>query len=417
MLHAIVRSYRDAFSGLPRQVWVLATCLFVNRLGMMVLPFFELYLTGRLGYEVEVAGRLVSLYGVGSILGVTLGGWCTDRFGAKRVQVASLVLNALGLLLLWRMRTAMGIGAVAVFVSLASDAFRPANGAAIAAAAGPEQRARSFSLMSLAVNLGLSLGLPLGGLLARFDFDWLFWIDAGTALCAALFLAVHAESSAVPRREAAAEAVAVRSPWRDGTFLVVVGLLCLTATVLFQFFGALPVFLKHDLGFDEAGVGLALAMNTFCTAAFGMLVVRWVERRAELRWLGVGSFLVCAGYGLDVFGTNTPLALVSILVWSVGEMFFFPLGAAFASRRAPGQAIGRYMSTYHLGFALAFVLAPLVGTQLYASLGPRGLWAVCLATGVFVLFAFWLLQWRLERPAERTSSVPDDQGARRGGKR
>ena len=58
MLRVIIRSYRDAFSGLPRQVWVLAACLFVNRLGMMVLPFLELYLTGELGFGVEAAGRL-----------------------------------------------------------------------------------------------------------------------------------------------------------------------------------------------------------------------------------------------------------------------------------------------------------------------------------------------------------------------
>ena len=94
MLRTVVRSYRDAFSGIPRQVWVLASCLFVNRLGMMVLPFLELYLTDERRLGIEEAGRLVALYGVGSILGVTCGGWLTDRFGARRVQLASLVSNA-----------------------------------------------------------------------------------------------------------------------------------------------------------------------------------------------------------------------------------------------------------------------------------------------------------------------------------
>ena len=36
MFSSIVRSYRAAFAGLPRQVWVLALCLFVNRVGMRV---------------------------------------------------------------------------------------------------------------------------------------------------------------------------------------------------------------------------------------------------------------------------------------------------------------------------------------------------------------------------------------------
>ncbi len=94
MLRAIGRSYRDAFSGLPRQVWVLATCLLVNRIGMMVLPFLTLYLKDERGFAVDAAGRMVALYGVGSIAGVTAGGWLSDRFGPRRVQLTSLVLNA-----------------------------------------------------------------------------------------------------------------------------------------------------------------------------------------------------------------------------------------------------------------------------------------------------------------------------------
>src|SRR5262245_40006961 len=111
MLRAIVRSYRDAFSGLPRQVWVLAAVLFVNRVGMMVFPFLALYLTGERGFQVDAAGRLVALYGVGSILGVSAGGWLSDRLGPRRVQLASLCLNALFLVVLSFARTPLAIGA------------------------------------------------------------------------------------------------------------------------------------------------------------------------------------------------------------------------------------------------------------------------------------------------------------------
>ena len=154
MLRAIVRSYRDAFSGLPRQVWVLALVLFVNRLGMMVLPFLELYLTGERGFAVDTAGRMVALYGVGSILGVTAGGWLTDRFGPRRVQLASLCMNAVFLMALSVARTWVAIAGAIVAASMAADCFRPANGAAITAAVGAAARARAFSLMSLAVSVG-----------------------------------------------------------------------------------------------------------------------------------------------------------------------------------------------------------------------------------------------------------------------
>lgn len=385
MLRALVRSYRDAFSGLPRQVWVLASCLFVNRVGMMVMPFLALYLTGERGYDVDTAGRLVALYGVGSILGVTAGGWLADHFGPRRVQLASLLLHALFLVVLSQARSTVTIGATIVATSLAADTFRPANGAAISAAVGITERARAFSLMSLAVSAGLTFGLPLGGALAELDFEWLFWIDAGTALLAALVLWSFGERGPAPAPVAEAVGEAPVSPWRDRTFLAFVLLQCATSTVLFQFFGALPVFLKHDLGLDEGDVGGMLALNSILIALFEMQVVRRVERREPLPLVALGSFVICAGYGLNAFARGPLGALVSIAVWTAGEMFFFPLAASFASARAPAGAVGRYLSVFQLGFAVPFVLAPLVGTALYEYRGPRFLWASCAATGVVVV--------------------------------
>ncbi len=394
MLRAIVRSYRDAFSGLPRQVWVLALVLFVNRVGMMVLPFLELYLTGARGFEVDAAGRLVALYGVGSILGVTVGGRLADRLGPRRVQLASLTLHALSLMLLSLARTPLSIGAAILATSLAADAFRPANGTAITAAVGVGARARAFSLMSLAVSVGLTCGLPLGGELAERDFDWLFRIDAATALVAALVLWRFGAPDA-PRASAEERAQAASSsPWRDRGFLLFVALQCATATVLFQFFGALPVFLKHDLGFGEGDVGRALALNSVLIILFEMQIVRRVEREGPLPWIALGSLGICLGYGLNAFASGTSMALLSIAAWSLGEMLFFPLGAAFATQRAPSGAVGRYLGVYHLAFAISFVLAPLVGTSVYEHHGPRTLWVGCAAVGVLVCAVHGLLRRR-----------------------
>ena len=405
MLRALVRSYRDAFSGLPRQVWVLASCLFVNRVGMMVLPFLALYLTGERGYDVDAAGRLVSLYGIGSILGVTAGGWLADHFGPRRVQLASLGLNALFLVMLAYTRSTLAIGATIVATSTAADTFRPANGAAISAAVGPESRARAFSLMSLAVSAGLTFGLPLGGALAELDFEWLFWIDACTALLAGVVLWSFGERGAAPARTPVAPGPAPVSPWRDGHFLAFVALQCATSTVLFQFFGALPVFLKHDLGLGEGEVGALLAVNSVLIALFEMQVVRRIERRPPLPLVAFGSFVICAGYGLNAFAHGPFGALASVAVWTAGEMFFFPLAASFASSRAPSGAVGRYLSVFQLGFALPFVLAPLVGTALYDQQGPRFLWASCAGMGVLVAAFHWILQRRMARSVRASQRV------------
>ena len=43
-LEPVLATYRAAFSGLPREIWLLSFTCFVNRAGMMVLPFLTLFL-------------------------------------------------------------------------------------------------------------------------------------------------------------------------------------------------------------------------------------------------------------------------------------------------------------------------------------------------------------------------------------
>ena len=68
MLRTIVRTYRSAYSGLSRDLWLLSFVLLVNRAGAMVLPFISLYLTQERGYPVAVAGRVLAMYGLGALV-------------------------------------------------------------------------------------------------------------------------------------------------------------------------------------------------------------------------------------------------------------------------------------------------------------------------------------------------------------
>jgi predicted MFS family arabinose efflux permease len=245
--------------------------------------------------------------------------------------------------------------------------------------------------MSLAVCVGLTFGLPLGGWLAELDFAWLFRVDGVTALLAALLLWRLGERTDRAREIRDRLPMPARTIWRDRELLLVLLLLCATATVLFQFFGALPVFLKHDLGFSKSQVGAALAVNTALIAFLQMPVIHRFEHRDPLPWIGLGSLLICTGYGINALARGATLAVLSIVVWTAGEMLYFPLGAAYASNRAPSGAVGRYMSAYGLTAALPLLLAPLLGSEIYERFGPTALWIGCAVCGLVIASAFlWL---------------------------
>jgi MFS family permease len=404
VVRSVLDKYLRGYAGLPRDVWVLAFVLFVNRIGMMVLPFLTLYLIERHGFERDAAGRVVSMYGVGSIAGVLGGGWLSDRFGARRVQLTSLCLTSVAILGLWLARGSLGISIAVLVMSLAAEIFRPANSTAIIHAAPRHLHARSFSLLSAVVCVGLSIGLPIGGLLAKHDYDWLFWIDSGTGVLAALVLWRFGPRSNARGQHAddvSAETAQV-SAWRDGRFLVFLVLTAAAGTILFQFFSTLPVFLKREVGLGEDGVGLLLGFNTIIIALFQVQIAHAVERKPPLAWIALGALLMGLGYGLNGLSNGVLVAFASVLVWTVGEMLYFPLTAAFASKRAPPSALGRYMSAYHLSVAVPFVVAPLLGTEIYDRWGSGVLWASNAVAGVVIWLGFMVMA---RRSAARDAAV------------
>lgn len=68
MLHASLQLYRNAYSGLSRQIWWLAPVIFINRSGIMVILFLTVYLTSK-GYSIAQAGYVMAAFGFGSIPG------------------------------------------------------------------------------------------------------------------------------------------------------------------------------------------------------------------------------------------------------------------------------------------------------------------------------------------------------------
>jgi MFS family permease len=75
-----------------------------------------------------------------------------------------------------------------------------------------------------------------------------------------------------------------------------------------------------------------------------------------------------------------PLA-ATVVVWTVGEMAAAPMSSAYVAELSPVRLRGRYQGAYGSTFALSHILAPAVGTWLYAR-SPEGIWLVCGAVSV-----------------------------------
>lgn len=389
------RAWRASYSGLPVANWYLALAIWVNRSGSMVMLYLVLYLTQHGGYRPEEAGRFLSCYGVGAICGAFLGGVMCDRFGTARVLIATLAAYGLLLFALGAATQTATLVGVLFLLGVASDSVRAGIATCTATINAEATKTRAFALNRLAANFGITSGALLGGFLAEANYAWLFIVDGGTSLLAALilliFLAPRAPLAVDAHAPAAAGADGRRSPFRDGIFVAMLLLTLPIAIFDFQMESTVPLYLKHVYGLRESNIGSLVAINTVTIVVLEMALVHRLERRAPLRIAAVGAFLAAAGFGLLPFGRGMATASLAIVVVTFGEMLFSPFAAGFVATRAGARSRGRYMGAFIQVYSVAYTVAPIVGTLLYERVAPAAMFVVMLCSAPLIGLGYFRL--------------------------
>jgi predicted MFS family arabinose efflux permease len=393
MLPAAIHLYRKAYAGIPRPIWWLSLVILVNRAGTMVIPFLTVYLTGN-GYTLREAGLVMATFGLGALLGGYIGGQLTDRFGSFSVQLVSLFFNGVFFIILGQMHSLWSIAACVFALSTIGESFRPANAAAIAAYSEDSNRTRSYSLNRLAINLGWSVGPAVGGVLASINYGLLFWVDGGTCIVAAalLYRFLRVPGQAKTKRSQEPEAGAPVSAYRDTTFLTAMFFLMIIGFCFFQLFSIIPVYYKEAVHLSEFAIGWVLASNGLVIALVEMVLIYHLEnRRAAIVYMTTGTVLTGLSFLALSAGALPVFVLVSMLFVTVGEMLLFPFTNQFwVSRTTPANR-GRYAALYTMSFAVAHILAPLVGSALALRWGFAALFRIDFLLCVLAAFGFlWM---------------------------
>ena len=388
--------------GLPRGYWFLWTGALVNRLGSFVMPFLTLYLTGQRGYSLERAGAIVSLFGVGNTLAAPTGGWLADRVGRRPTLLFALTAGALSIVHLGLARAPAHIAVAALMAGFFNEMYRPAMQASIADQVAPEDRTRAYGFLYWAVNLGWAVASTVAGVLAHVGYLWLFLGDAATTLGFAAIAWRFIPETRPPRAATIATSprprFAALAPLRDGVFVAFFILSFFTALMFQQCWSGLPLDMRAH-GVNERSYGLLMALNGVLIVLlqpFAVAAVERVPRRSVV--LALGVLLVGGGFGLCAIGGSVPLYLVSIVVWTFGEILTAPVTPSVVADLAPPHQRGLYQGAFTMSFGLSSMIAPTVGTFLLGHFGGRALWVACAITGVVVAIGHLVIApWRRRR--------------------
>ena len=262
---------------------MLVVGTFVNRTGLVVLPFLALYMSGPRAFSVAQATAAVSIYGAGAFAGGFVGGWLSDRVGRRPVLLASLGGAALPMAGIPFVASYAAVLALVFAFGVLSEMYRPAVSAAVADLVPEARQPRAYAIVYWAINLGAAVGPALGGLIAERSYTGLFVLEGVSLFAYAAIVLVSVPET----RPAVAEGMVrpgidLRPVARDGALAALAVVVLLVGIGFYQLFTSLPLAMEAD-GLSERYFGFVVTVNGALIVLIGLPVAAWVGDRAT-RW-------------------------------------------------------------------------------------------------------------------------------------
>ena len=371
--------------GLPHDMWALFFTSLINRSGTMVIPFLALYLTKKIGVSPAEAGAALLVYGAAAFIAAPLTGKLSDNIGSIKVMKFALYGSGV-LFFIFSFITNYNWILVAIFfLAAVNESFRPANLSLITEIVAPSQRRMAFALNRLAINAGMSIGPVIGGFLTLIDYHYLFYANAVASIAAGIYFSsvkwssLSSEKAVEPLEDKLRVKFAILN---DKYFLFFLLAVIPANLVFFQHLGALPLYIVDDLSYTTAVFGLFGAINTVIIIFLEVPLNNWMNDTPYRKSLIIGALLAGIGFGGFAIATTTFPLIIAIIVFTFGEMIFFPVTAAYTSEIAPVDRRGEYMGYYQMTFSFAFSAGPWLGTVVYQNYGSVILWSGAFVFGL-----------------------------------
>src|SRR5438105_5350932 len=147
------------------------------------------HLTGGLGATIEQITWVTTGFVIATVMVMPLTGFLARLFGQKRVYMACLVLFVAGSALCGMARTLPLLVVFRVIQGLGAGALQPTEQAILRQTFPPQEEGFAKSVFVLAVVLGQSCGLSLGGYIVdNYSWPWIFYINVPVCVISVLMV-------------------------------------------------------------------------------------------------------------------------------------------------------------------------------------------------------------------------------------
>ncbi|MBW4082286.1 MFS transporter [Paenibacillus sp. S150] len=364
-----------------------------------VVPFLVQPYTSNPGEQAIAVTLLTSVYALCVFFAAPVLGALSDKYGRRPLLLICLLGSATGYLV-------FGIGG-ALWVLFAGRIIEGITGGSISTIFAyfadiipPEQRTKYFGWMSAVVGAGTVIGPALGGLLARFGYSVPMYFGAIITLLNVAYGFFYMPES-LDKSNRLKEIAFVRlNPFSQLASLLSMknlNRLLVSAFLLWVPNGSLQAifsqFTMDTFSWKPALIGLMFSIIGFqdiISQAFIMpkLLRKFSDKQIAI--LGMASEII--GYSLIALSalfSFYPLFIAGMFIFGFGDSVFGPSFNGMLSKSVDSSEQGRVQGGSQSIQALARMIGPVIGGQIYVSLGsaaPAVMGMILIAAAIPVLY-------------------------------
>lgn len=394
----------DNYKGLPREIYIITLCKFINRLGFFVFAFLTLFLTKKMGLSVAKAGYYTMLTGIVQVPGTIIGGFLSDKIGRKRLLVTFQFLAGLTLLPCAWLGNSMMIPKLLIISSGFNGVASPVSSAMVTDLTTPENRKQCFSLLYLGANLGIAFGTFLAGVLFYSHTKWLFIGDfLTTAISVALVVIYIKETKPSEEEMNSMDKESDESIDKGNAFVAMAKRPILFSFVLvssiFSFIYAqhamaLPLQLTGIYGENLGSklYGIIMPINALVVVIATPFVTIMTKKIKPILNISIGGLLYAIGFGAIYFAKDFSFFVITTIIWTMGEVVIAIYNGVYVANHTPISHRGRFNSIIPLITGGGYVMSMRVMSSFIDKMGLKWVWSTLFwlglvgATLMFVLF-------------------------------
>lgn len=388
---------------------LLVGTIFARIGSSMSLPFLAIYLIAATDMSPTMVGVTVGIGSLAGMFGGFFGGYLSDRFGRRIVMLAAIYMWGFvflgfaftGIPILFALLNAVN--------GLCRSFYEPVSQALMADLTEKEKRFSVFSLRYLAINIGVSVGPLLGTLFAAMS-GRLPWIITGCVyLSYGILLHILLKKFGIHKIEGEKkEQVTMKQSWnvirRDRAFryFIIGGIV--TAIAYSQMTSTLSQFVDGQFANGVELFAWMMSVNAIVVVAFQLPFSKWAEKHSPMRAITVGSLFYAIGHIGFAYSGSWWLLILSMVVFTWGEILTFPAGSMIVDRLAPDDLRGTYFGAQTFT-SLGHFLGPWLGGILLQGFSGEVLFVTVAVVSIVSIWFFRVGEMQSEKVKLETMRV------------